>query len=78
MKYELDQLIYYMEKNRVHSAKVVARQAVESVKTYDEMTTEDMSFYAPWGKPGVWYKTCHGEYKEEDVFASKEELLASL
>lgn len=78
MKYELDQLIYYMQDNKVHSAKVVARTAVENLKHWDDLNTENMSFYAPWGKPGVWYKTCHGIINEEDAFASKEELLASL
>ena len=78
MKYELGQLIYYMQDNKVHSAPVLARKQVENAKDYNELGTEDMAFAAPWGTAGIWYKTCHGIIDQNDAFASREELLESL
>ena len=78
MKYKLDQLIYYMQDNKVHSAKVLSRWCIENLKEYASLGTEDMTFYAPMGVEGVWYKTCHGIINEKHAFASKQELLESL
>jgi len=73
-KFELGQLIFYMENNRVHSAPVVARSYVDVI----DNRKEGGEIYTRFGTPGILYSTCHGIVSERRAFATKSELLASL
>lgn len=73
MKYALDQTIYYMEDNKVHSAPVLSRMLVENLN--EEWSNKT---FEQFGKSCVRYATCHGVYEEGSVFGSKEDLLRSL
>ena len=71
-KYELNQAVYYIEDNKLHSALVVSRCCIENkLEAYTETQKE---IYEPWGKTQTLYKTVHGIYKEDQLFESKEEL----
>ncbi len=78
MKFQIEDVIYYMNENRVHSAKIFARQQVEANPTTKPSNPEQARLYAPWGDTRIEYATCHGTINEKDAFESKEALLASL
>ena len=86
MKYQLKQLVYLMIDNKVHSAEVISRALIENSELAATATTDfQRNFYLPFGhiynenlESGAYYRTCHGIYPESALFATKEELLASL
>lgn len=73
-KFELGQLVYYIEDNKLHSSPVLSRIIVEN-KTESDNADE---FYMRFGKSRIIYSTCHGEYEEGRLFASKEDLAKSI
>lgn len=77
-KYELEQLVYYIKDNKLHSANVLARRVVENSKPHWARDADTRHLYAPWGESGIEYRTCHGFYKEDKLYASKEDLAAAL
>ncbi len=79
MKYELGQVIYYILDNRVHSAPVGSRMTVENSHDDWAHTSAQKESWTPFGESRIVYATCHNNsLTEEECFASKEELLASL
>lgn len=78
MKFELNQTIYYMRGNKVHSAPVNSRMVVENAHEDWARTDEQKKSWMPFGEAGVFYFTCHGHVNEEEAFASREELLQNL
>lgn len=78
MKYELDQVIYYLRNNKIHAAPVLSRKHVDNLMQEAACTEQQKVFFTRFGLSGTWYSTCHGAVNEADAFASKEELLASL
>lgn len=77
-KFDLDQLIYYMHDNRIHSAPVVARMLIENAHDDWTSTPEQRDFFTPFGKSCETYSTCHGLVSADEAYASKEDLVASL
>lgn len=77
-KYELDQLVYYMKDNRLHSAPILARKAIENHGDFDARDPDQRHLFTPWGRSGIEYRTCHGFYKEHQLYASKEDLASAL
>ena len=75
MKYELDQMIYYMCDNRPHSAPVLSRQVVENLHSDWTSNTAQESTFAPFGQDCEMYNTCHGTVTVEEAFPSKYEML---
>ena len=63
-KFELDQLVYYLLENKLHSAKIQGRK-------YTDVAAEGAT--TKWVN-NIRYVTCHGVFDEKDVFATKEEL----
>ena len=77
MKYELGQLVFYMDDNHVNSAKITSRTVVEN--THDELGIhESTKVWIPFGLAGIRYQTCHGTWNEDQLYASKAELLKRL
>ncbi len=77
MKYELDQLVFYMDDNHVNSAKITSRCTVENV--HDELGIhESTREWIPFGLAGIRYQTCHGTWNEDQLYVSKKELLEAL
>ena len=68
MKYNLDQTIYYLKDNKLHSAPVRSRILVEN----------GTSYAMPFGESRIEYATVHGVFSEDEVFASKRELVRNL
>jgi hypothetical protein len=75
-KYQIDQTIYYIQNNKIHSAPILSRIVIEN--KYIAHTAEQKELFTPFGESGIRYVTCHGIFKEKYVRASKEELLKSL
>jgi len=76
-KYSLGQAVYYLKDNKVHIALILSRKYVDNVNLVIPSTSNpkvDMQF----GSSGISYATCHGEFKEHQVFISKEALKDSL
>lgn len=78
MKFELDQLVYYIEHNKMHSAKILARMQVDNLHPDWNSTVEQKSTFTPFGVAGIFYATCHGIYPESRIYASRKEAAESL
>lgn len=76
-KYDIDQTIFYMRDNKVHSSKVLSRMCVEN-KFATGATASQRELYQPFGAAQISYATSHGIVHECKAFASREELLESL
>ena len=67
-KYELDQLVYYLKDNKLHSAPVLSRSITENLREdYD-------TIFKQLGDSRRVYATCHGIINEEELFESKKAL----
>jgi hypothetical protein len=77
-KYELNQLVWYLKDNKVHSAKIVARMAIENVHDDYASTDTQKLMWQPFGPSSVKYKTVHGIFDENVLFASRIDLSKSL
>lgn len=77
MKYALKQVVFCILDNKVHSAPALARTAVENLYGW-ESTRAQRETFMPFGNSGKYYATCHGVFPEEQLSASKEDLLRSL
>lgn len=70
--------IWYMMDNKVCSAPILATMQVENLHNDWDSTPAQAETFIPFGKAGNYYATCHGVFNEDAVFATKDELLASL
>lgn len=77
MKAKIGDLIWYMRGGKIHSAKVLSKLTIET-SDVDACTIEQRNTFEPFGKAGVKYATCHGQFSEEQIFTSKEALVESL
>ena len=73
-KYKISQIVFYLKNNKIHSAPVLSRMIVENDSEFMVHTDEQKKFFNRFGKNCVKYATCHGEFFENQLFASKEEL----
>ena len=74
-KFELDQLIYYIDNNFIHSAPVLSRKYVDNLHENFDSTDEQKRMFNMFGKSRIYYKTCHGVFQENHCAASAEELM---
>ena len=70
-KFELGQMVYYIEANRSHSAPVLSRMVVENLKPTWNSTKEQVDFFQRFGPCRVVYATVHGVHDESDLFESR-------
>lgn len=77
-KFELDQVIFYMRENHLHSAKVLARMRVENQYEHWACTAAQEKLFTPFGPSREVYSTCHGFIPVEEAFASKQDLVEAL
>ncbi len=77
-KFDLEQTIYYIRNDRIHSAPVLARIIVENAKEDWACTDAQKELFTPFGKGREAYATCHGFVPVEEAFASKQDLVDSL
>jgi hypothetical protein len=77
-KYNLGQQVFYFNKNKIHSAKIFSRCFIENSPEISVSNKEQALFFNRFGLNKIQYATCHGEFNEENVFSSKEELLKSM
>lgn len=69
LKYKLRDTVHYLINNKMHSADIVAIKSVQNIR--DDSCD-------PFGSAGVQYRTCHGVFLEQDVYKSKQDLVAEL
>ncbi len=77
-KFELDQTVFYLVDNSVRSAKISSRVVVENSHDAWASTKEQKQSWQPFGPSEIRYATCHGILPQGKIFATKEELAASL
>ena len=77
-KYNLDQVVFYMLNNVIHSASILSRMCVENLHENWAITKEQKELFTPFGNSRILYATTHGFISENVVFASKEELLKEI
>ena len=77
-KFNLDQEIFYIRNDRIHSAKVLARIFVENAHDDWNCTDEQKALFTPFGQSREAYATCHGFVPVDDAYGSKQDLIGSL
>ena len=76
--YDLGQVVYYLNNNVIHSAPILSRMYVDNAHSDWACTDKQKQFFERFGESKIVYATCHGEFTEDKVFPSKEELAKSL
>jgi hypothetical protein len=76
-RYEIGQLVYYMKNNLVHSARILSRANTEN-SDLEACTAVQKEAFQRFGPNSTVYSTCHGEFKESEVYPTKEDLFKSL
>jgi hypothetical protein len=76
--FDLDQTIYYIRNDRIHSAKVLARIIVENAHDDWNCTPEQQQIFTPFGNSREAYATCHGLVPVNEAFGSRQDLVDSL
>lgn len=71
-KYKLNQIIFYMRENKVHSGKVLGRRCIDYNEPWRATQSPEL------GENGIAYLTCHGFISQFEAFESKEALVNSL
>lgn len=77
-KFELDQTVYYIMDNRLHSAPVLSRMVVENLKPTWNSTKEQADLFQRFGPCRVVYATVDGVHEEATLFESREALAAAI
>lgn len=79
-KYKLEQTVFYLRSNRIHSAPILCRKYVENLNNYEFKRTLENRYdhNLPFGSNCIRYMTCHGVFHENEVFESKEDFILSL
>lgn len=79
LKFKIDQTVWYIMNNTVHSGSVLSRKYVDNYFTRDKIytTTQDEAF-CKFGKEEVVYATIDGVFPAECLFESKDALNESL
>jgi hypothetical protein len=77
-KFDLDQTVYLILDNRVHSAPVLSRMLVENHHPKWDATKEQAQFFKRFGNCRVMYSTCHGEFSEQELFDSRQALASAI
>jgi predicted DNA-binding protein with PD1-like motif len=77
-KFGLNQLIFFMRENKLHSAPVLSRHYVDNFKPEYAHTKEQKELFTRFGESRIEYSTCHGVIHENEAYASKEEMYSTL
>jgi len=74
-KFKLNQTVWYLNNNVVHSASILSRKYVDNLfpKSMQCTKVQEKTF-ARFGNEGVFYATIHGEYSESELYESAEAL----
>lgn len=75
MKYDLDQIVYYVFRDRICSSQILGRRFIEVCEKVKFIQGMGVS----WSdRMGTYYYTSHGEFPEDRLFPTKEELVNDL
>ena len=76
-EFQLEETVFYMKDNRVHSAPVLSRICVDN-KFKDISNAEQSEAFHKFGESKIDYATIHGVFTEDQIFHFKQDLLDSL
>jgi hypothetical protein len=76
-KFKLDQVVFYLASNKIHSAKIQSRMIVENLHDDWASTDTQKQMWQPWGPSAITYRTVDGEYSEDQLFESREALTST-
>ena len=75
MKYDLEQTVYYMFQDHICSSQILGRRFIEVCKRVRFI----QGMGASWSdRMGTYYYTSHGEFAEDRLFPTKEDLVKNL
>lgn len=74
-KFQLDQTVWYWRDGKICSAPIVSIKAVSNLHDDWCHTPDQHTLWAVWGISSTQYRTVHTILNEEDLFASKEDLI---
>lgn len=77
-KFDLEQTIYYIRNDRIHSAPILARIIVENAHDDWACTDVQKELFTPFGPGREAYATCHGFVPTEEAYGSRQDLVDSL
>lgn len=77
-KFELNQLIFYVRNDRIHSAPVLSRMIVENAHENWVANKEQSELFTTFGPAQEVYATCHGSVFADAAYASRQELIDTL
>jgi hypothetical protein len=75
--FALDQTVYYMFENRIHSATVMSRTIVENVHDEIELAAGAPD-WQPFGHNCIKYNTCDGILNQDQLYANQVSLVEDL
>ena len=78
IKYKLNEMVFYMRKNKIHSANITSIKCISNLYQEHVKNAEQEKAFMPYGKQCTLYHTCHGDIIESDIYRTREELLESL
>jgi len=76
--YKIDDIIFYMTENKIHSAPIMSINVVETNPELTASNSEQKQVFTPFGEAGIWYATVHGVIKSNLVYTDRKSLLKSL
>ncbi len=76
-KFDLEQVVWYVEGGIPHSATIQSRMCVENAHDDWVCTREQEDLYQKFGVSIVKYRTVHGIYAEDKLFDSRLALMKS-
>lgn len=77
MKYNIGQVVHYLNDNKHHSAPVISRMFVDN-RFNEELHGKQKELFQQFGKSRCCYATIHGVFEEHELFGSKNELADQL
>ena len=76
-EFQLEETVFYMRDNRIHSAPILSRIFVDN-ETKEVSNTEQADAFQKFGEDKIEYATIHGVFSEDQIFHIKQDLLDSL
>lgn len=77
-KFDIGQIVFCMIENNVCSAEITSRCVTENLHDNWASTDAQKELWQTFGPSGIQYRTVHGTFTEDQLFANKAELLDSL
>ena len=77
LMFALDQEVFYMFENRIHTGKIMSRALIENIHDEVELAAGSPD-WQPFGQNVIKYNTLHGIFKQDKIFGTHAALLEDL